>query len=434
MQSGQSKIVFDPIFENPFSRNCYAFPPVQFDYQGIEKLKPDAVFISHYHDDHCSFESLNLLDRSIPIYIFSLHTEMIDWIKELGFAKVHSLQLNSSVQVGEFNVTPLEALDQEVDCIFQIECGHFSILNVVDSWIAPDTFKELVTKKWDLVLWPFQVMRELEVLSPRLSPAFDGKIPIELSEQLERLRTRYLVPSSCQFQFEDWSWYNEAFFGLSYDSFCQQLSALSNTFEVIRLEPGKTLQLSTGESKISGSLDWIQASAPESWNHRDYFYNPQLSTPQTSEIAKKFKALTTSQFEFTVNYCKLELGAEYAKLQLLEEGYFAQAKVWRLLLWDHLGRAHSLDYLIEGTTVRLLDVIPEDIDWQTEIPVQRLFGALTQGESLTSIYLRIHDLCYKPETEVQIQQTDLFEDPLIRSLYEGKFGTYQKYQLSQLKK
>jgi putative membrane protein len=54
------RIVFDPIFENPFSRNCHAFPAVRFDLEQIRALPVDAVFISHFHDDHCSFESLDL--------------------------------------------------------------------------------------------------------------------------------------------------------------------------------------------------------------------------------------------------------------------------------------------------------------------------------------------------------------------------------------
>ena len=79
------RIAFDPIFENPFSQNCHAFPPVKFDYAEIRKQKFAAVFISHYHDDHCSFDSLDLLDRNTPIYIYCVFDEMFSMLKELGF-------------------------------------------------------------------------------------------------------------------------------------------------------------------------------------------------------------------------------------------------------------------------------------------------------------------------------------------------------------
>ena len=32
-------IAFDPIFENPFSRNCHAFPEVRFDHARIRQVK-----------------------------------------------------------------------------------------------------------------------------------------------------------------------------------------------------------------------------------------------------------------------------------------------------------------------------------------------------------------------------------------------------------
>ena len=67
------EIFVDPIFENPFSRNCYAFPDVRFDLAAIRLLRPAAVFISHYHDDHCSLDSLDLLPRDTPVYLYCLH-------------------------------------------------------------------------------------------------------------------------------------------------------------------------------------------------------------------------------------------------------------------------------------------------------------------------------------------------------------------------
>ncbi len=89
LQCGGTRIVFDPLFENPFSFNCHAFPDVAFDLAAVSDLRFDAVFISHYHDDHCSFESLKHLRRETPIYIFCLFPEMSAWIRELGFAAVY---------------------------------------------------------------------------------------------------------------------------------------------------------------------------------------------------------------------------------------------------------------------------------------------------------------------------------------------------------
>ncbi|MGZ3748537.1 MAG: MBL fold metallo-hydrolase, partial [Pseudobdellovibrionaceae bacterium] len=128
-----TQIAFDPIFENPFSRNCHAFPEVRFDHNQIKNLRLAAVFISHYHDDHCSLESLDLLDRKTPIYIYCLFEELFSMVRELGFLSVYSLELNVPVKIGPLEVIPRRALDSEVDSMFQVKAGELNVLNVVDS-------------------------------------------------------------------------------------------------------------------------------------------------------------------------------------------------------------------------------------------------------------------------------------------------------------
>ena len=223
---GRTQILFDPIFENPFSRNCFAFPSVRFDTEAIQKLKFSAIFISHYHDDHCSLDSLNLLDRSIPIYIYCIHIDLIEMLQELGFKSVTALKHDLTIQFGPIKITTRKALDIDVDSIFQIQVGELNILNVVDSWIDDKTMQLLeMYKPWDLILWPFQTMRELEVLSP-LRANSNAEIPKEWVRQLQTLQPRFLIPSSCQFIHEDWSWYNQAFFPISYKRFADEIKTV----------------------------------------------------------------------------------------------------------------------------------------------------------------------------------------------------------------
>ena len=85
-EHGGTTIAFDPIFENPFSRNCHAFPDVRFDLEQIGQLKLDAVFISHFHDDHCSLESLQHLSKTTPVYLYCVHDELFEMLGQLGFS------------------------------------------------------------------------------------------------------------------------------------------------------------------------------------------------------------------------------------------------------------------------------------------------------------------------------------------------------------
>ena len=194
-----TQIAFDTVFENPFSSNCHAFPDARFDLDQVRRLRFDAVFISHFHDDHCSLESLDLLVRGTPLYIYCIFDELFEMVRELGFNQVHKLETNVPVRVGPFEVIPREAIDSDVDSMYQVKAAGLNVLNVVDSWISPVALRELVEEgPWDMVLWPFQTMREIEVLAPSRADAASRELPAEWIDQLRMLDPRFVVPSSCQ--------------------------------------------------------------------------------------------------------------------------------------------------------------------------------------------------------------------------------------------
>jgi hypothetical protein len=274
-------LAFDTIFENPFSRNCHAFPPVRFEHEKIRKLRFDAVFISHFHDDHCSLESLNLLDRATPIHIYCIFDELFTMVRALGFVNVHLLRIDVPVRVGPFTVTPRVAMDEDVDSMFQVEAHGLKVLNVVDSWIDPDTLPALAAHgPWDMVLWPFQTMREIEVLSPsRASPA-PAALPSEWIAQLRALNPRFVVPSSCQFLQEPWSWYNHAFFPISYRQFEQEIGAALPSARVVRMNPSVTMRLDQDGLTQAAPLDWV---VPVGEQDVDYAYDPDaVASPNRS--------------------------------------------------------------------------------------------------------------------------------------------------------
>ncbi len=430
-ESDGTQIVFDPIFENPFSHNCYAFPCVEFDAEQIRSLRPQAVFISHYHDDHCSLDSLDFLDRNTPIYIYCLFEELLAMIRELGFANVNALAIDVPVQVGPFEVIPRQALDAEVDSLFQIKASGLNVLNVVDSWIDPTTLSELVQNgPWDMVLWPFQTMREVEVLAPSRALHATGKLPYEWSEQLKSLNPRYVVPSSCQFNFEIWSWYNRAFFPVTYRTFQLEVKAVLPNTEIVRLDPSVTVILDANSLVCAEPLPWVRiVSGPVV----DYLYDGDLKAPPTAEIATRFPALTTDEAEQVLNYCRSGLLQRYREIALSIETYFHKPRHWCLSIYSHTGEVTRFHYHLNATGIELTEGANEPLAWLTEVPSFKLYSALMNGETLSSIYIRINDVVFTPEIEAEIQEVDVVEDPLIRCLYNGVFGGYQTAQLKRLK-
>ncbi|MBK7889340.1 MAG: MBL fold metallo-hydrolase [Bdellovibrionales bacterium] len=434
-ESAGTKIAFDPIFENPFSRNCYAFPKVSFDRNAIRALQLDAVFISHYHDDHCSLESLNLLSRETAIYLYCIHDEMFEVIRKLGFKSVQPLFPNSPVHIGAFTITPRKALDPDVDSIFQIQADGFNILNVVDSWIDPIALDNLVQQApWDLVLWPFQTMLEVDVLSPsRASPA-SRELPPEWIEQIKSIGPRAIVPSSCQFIHEDWSWYNHALFPITYRQFEKEIrSALPKT-EVIRMNPSTSVVLERGAIRPSAPLTWVK---PIGEQNVDYEFRADAVPTSTREIANHFSPLTAEQSQRVHQYCEKEILERYRDLGSSQDPYFRRPRRWRLSLYDQDGSVVSYSYLLEHDDIIIQDTPDGTIEWRTDVPIAKLYAALELGESLTSMYMRINDQPFSSTIEADLADADLadadlLEDPLLRCLFSRDFASYQLAQMRHL--
>jgi hypothetical protein len=429
-ESEGTRIAFDPIFENPFSRNCHAFPGVRFDHEQIGQQRFDAVFISHFHDDHCSLESLDLLDRTTTIHLYCLFGELFEMLRALGFVDVRPLRLDTAVRVGPFTVTPRIAMDPDVDSMFQVEAAGLKVLNVVDSWIDPDTLPALAGYgPWDMVLWPFQTMREIEVLSPsRASPA-PAQLPSEWIGQLQALHPRYVVPSSCQFLQEPWSWYNHAFFPISYRQFQAEVEAALPDARVVRMNPSVSMRLDADSLTPAPNLGWV---LPVGDQDVDYACDPLALAPSTGEIARRFPALDAAQRERVTAYCRAGLLDRYRDMELPEDSYFAQPRIWRLSVFDHEGTGTHWHYRVEGDNIAPVAADAGPLSWTTEIPAAKLYAALELGESLTSMYMRINDQRFDEATELDLETAELVDDPLIRCLFNDAFGAYQAAQLRRL--
>ena len=425
-----TQIAFDPIFENPFSRNCHAFPDVGFARERIESLRFAAVFISHHHDDHCSLESLALLDRGTPIYAYCVFEELFAMLRELGFRHVYPLALDVPVRIGAFEVTPRRALDADVDSLFHIKAAGLNVLNVVDSWIDPHTLTELArSSPWDMVLWPFQTMRELEVLSPATAAASAPELPIEWREQLQSLNPRYVVPSSCQFVQEPWSWYNHALFPITYRLFEATMAEWLPRARVVRLNPSASVVLDGANLERARPLDWVFAIGEQ---NVDYDYRPAQLPPSTAEIARHFAPLSEEQRSQVLDYCQSGLPRKYASLDVDPDSYFKKPKTWRLSLYDHQGAPTHLHYRVCGRRIALVRDESACVSWSTEVPFAKLHAALELGESLSSMYVRINSAVFDAKTSEAVRAADVLEDPLIRCLFNGVFGAYQAAQLKAL--
>lgn len=419
-ESEGTRILFDPVFENPFSRNCHAFPDVRFDLAQIRGMRPDAVFISHFHDDHCSMESLDLLDRDTPIYMYCLFDELFAMIRALGFVNVLALEADAPVMIGAIEVIPRRALDADVDSMFHIRAGGLNVLNVVDSWMDPETLEQLKPfAPWDMVLWPFQTMREIDVIAPSRAEGGPVALPEEWPEQLRALAPRYVVPSSCQFRQEAWSWYNHALFPITYRRFAEEVCAWLPDARVLRLNPSVAVELTADGLTPAAPLPWVLSVGEQDV---DYVYDAAITPPPTAEIARHFAPLDAQQTALALEFCRAGLIERYEEMELPPDSYFETPCTWQLSVYDHAGGVQWFRYRIHGDSIALAGD-EEAPSWTTEIPIAKLYAGLVLGESLTSMYLRI---------DGAPADADIVDDPLIRCLFNVAVGAYQAAQLKRL--
>jgi hypothetical protein len=424
-----TRIAFDPVFENPFSRNCHAFPAVRFDTAAIAATPLDAVFISHLHDDHCSLDSLALLARSTPIYLYCLFDELFEMIGQLGFTHVHRLVIDRPVRIGAIEVTPREALDADVDAMFQVRAGGVNVLNVVDAWIADAVVARLAAEgPWDMVLWPFQPMRELAVIAPSRAAPHQPGLPDDWIDQLRALAPRYVVPSACQFVQEDWSWYNHAMFPMTYREFAQAVTTALPAIAIVRLNPGVSVRLDAAGIAPAPPLAWVEPVGPQDV---DVDFRPHAAPPSTASIAQRFAALDEAEEALVLAFCGDALLRRYRALELPEASYFQRRRHWRLRLFGHDGAVRQFDYIVEGDTIALAGEALAP-GWLTEVAMSKVYGALALGESLTSMYVRINDATFDAASEHDLQDADIVDDPLIRCLFDEVVGAYQAAQLKRL--
>jgi hypothetical protein len=281
-----------------------------------------------------------------------------------------------------------------------------------------------------MVLWPFQTMREIEVLSPSRATIAPSELPAEWIDQLKILNPRYVVPSSCQFLQESWSWYNHALFPITYRQFEEQVKIALPHTRVVRLDPSVSVVLDHDSLQASASLGWV---VPIGEQDVDYRYEPDARPPHTADIARHFPPLNASQTDRVLDYCHSGLLEKYREMELPEESFFEKARVWGLTVYDHLGAATHFRYRVQGDCITRLVDDAGPLSWTTEIPVSKLYAALELGESLTSMYMRINDAVFDADTEKEIESADIVDDPLIRCLFNDAFGAYQAAQLRRLK-
>lgn len=138
------RILFDPwLDEGIMHGSWYHFPPIDKSI-GMHTIRDvDYVYISHIHEDHCSYKTIREINRDAEIIIMDREPKVRNFVlhflksRDLHFKKVHLLRPLQPTQVGDMTIEMLEAdpaheYNYQVDSACVISWDGFKIYNAND--------------------------------------------------------------------------------------------------------------------------------------------------------------------------------------------------------------------------------------------------------------------------------------------------------------
>jgi len=119
-------ILMDPWLNGPaVAQGWTPFPPAKCKMQDLPK--PDLVYISHIHSDHCEYETMEHIDKDTPILIMDLGPNFLyKMLVAKGFCNIIMMK-----EGGVTKVSAIEGLEAEP---FGATFGHICA-NVIDSGV-----------------------------------------------------------------------------------------------------------------------------------------------------------------------------------------------------------------------------------------------------------------------------------------------------------
>src|SRR3954471_24270955 len=99
IEMGGTRLLTDPNFEPKLGKILPRVSPPGIPLDALPSL--DAILLTHAHADHLSFDSLDRLPTSIPIYAPPV---IADWLRQMGYVQARALTPGDSAAIGSITV------------------------------------------------------------------------------------------------------------------------------------------------------------------------------------------------------------------------------------------------------------------------------------------------------------------------------------------
>ncbi len=253
IQSNNINILIDPVFGSTFENGeSIPFPDRKIHVNQIPKI--DAVFLSHFHDDHFDIQSLKIVGLETPIYCPKSAYHIL-FLKKEGFKNIKAISKFSPIKLESLTITPTPSDSPiHLEYGFILSVKGLYIWNQVDTVITPSILKQVserVTSKFSLIFCPYQLLLEHAANWPQ-----ECEFPTRRYERLKMItrsfNTKYLIPSSSGLKSLD-ERMNYGLYPINILDFKKDLEKEHCSFKVHCGHPGEKFEIAEAEISFSDS-------------------------------------------------------------------------------------------------------------------------------------------------------------------------------------
>ena len=251
-ESRETTLLSDPcLFSLHFEELNYYFPRVEINRDRFPR--PDAVYLSHRHQDHCDIRTLAYLPKDLKI-LCPDDPLILECLKELEYTDVTVVKDFEAIQVKNLTLIPTPSLTQDYypEHGLIIQDGEVNVWNQVDTIVSPEIIKYIhrICGQVDFAHVRFEPLLEQNFIYNK-----DSVLPFdEYSSFLKvasALSPKFAVPGSAGEHFYDRAEFlNHFVFPATQEQFIKDLEAFSPEIRSCTFYPGDVAEISSEGAKI----------------------------------------------------------------------------------------------------------------------------------------------------------------------------------------
>jgi len=301
LEYGSKKILFDPWLVGPTYYGSWFLEPDI----GIEptKLNVDAIVITHPHPDHFQLETLNLMDKSTPIYFPGFPSRIIEnGLLNIGWKNVNVVPWECEFEVSQdifLQFIQPRSLWEDSATLLRVakEKTIFTWLNMVDAGSVIDEYLipelDLLSSAFDqgASSYPLTWTQISEKNQVAILEEQRNKTVINLPTKSRQLRARHFLPFAGHWRLglKEHERYADLIPHTTFDQLGKSFEQIAPDTKYLGLVPGMTYDFYSG---LTSQFDRYKNSEKIGKSHQSVIVQPEVMPNDMESFARLMEELT----------------------------------------------------------------------------------------------------------------------------------------------